>query len=334
MSSNEELKPQRFFSKKLLFHFFNATLLIILVILQGSILNYYIIANFKNNVHPYFLFIADFVCVFIFAGALTLSYQFLVKKQTLNVKKYIFASNNLVRKFPTKRLGVMPLSYGSWLFYSLVLFAKIIMIFTSNIPKEITTKHVFGTQLLQITIALSGIIFYLLVEGHNGYDRNSPRYSYVTHVCGKTGIEILDAVNVLALLLVDESNLPLTFTLETAVLILGSIDFLLPTLALYKLSLSDVNVDNLFLPMSILYSVLHLLMIDVPFLTLRIYLWCKYQKRASLFLMKNVFGIFVALRSIGPDLKDYCETRGKLDESRSGNDEVELETMNRSRIEA
>ncbi|KAK7794742.1 hypothetical protein R5R35_000771 [Gryllus longicercus] len=44
----------------------------------------------------------------------------------------------------------------------------------------------------EITIALSGVVFLLLVEGHNWAPRGSPRYLFVTLVCGKTAIEILD----------------------------------------------------------------------------------------------------------------------------------------------
>ncbi|XP_046991966.1 transmembrane protein 121B-like [Schistocerca americana] len=322
--------------RRMIFHVLDAVFLITILILQGTILNYYIIKHSKHHVTPYFWFIADIASLFIFAGTLTVSYQYLTKvKSDFDTDTFFLSPKRILhRKFPTSKLGIMPLSYVSWIIYSTFHFSKVAVIFKSGIPDHLKADDFLGNQALQITIALSGIIFILLAEGHNWSTRQSPRYLYVTSVGWKTGIEILDTVNLLALLLVNETKMILTYTLENSVLIVCSFNFFLPALALYKLSLSDMNHVRLFLPLNVLYNVLHLCLIDIPFLAIRIYIWVNYNKNASIFLMKNVFGIIMVLRSAYPDLHELFQRRyaSKLSSNQGHNratkEDISLHVLN------
>ncbi|KAJ9592285.1 hypothetical protein L9F63_001181 [Diploptera punctata] len=330
MGSEEENPMWCCVPKKMVLHIMDATFMTLLLVVQGTILNYYLISHYSNTVFPYFWFLADFACLFAFLGTLTIAYQYLTASEDVSVEdrvyryspKQVFGS-----KFPTSKLGVLPLSYVSWLFYTGILLAKVMMIFKSEIPDYLENYNVFGPQLLQVTIATSGIIFLLLVEGHNWAPRDSPRYTYVTSLCAKTGIEILDTVNLLALLLVN----------ETAMCFVHLI-FILPTLAVYKLSLSDLISERMSLPLKIVYNLLHLCLIDIPYLAVRMYLWIAYAHNASIFLMKNVFGIVFVLRGIYPDFEELIRRHCSVEEShRAGSngylpgtteDHIEMETLN------
>ena len=328
--------------KKMILHVMDATFMMLLLVVQGTILNYYLIRQYSNTVFPYFWFLADFASLFAFLGTLTIAYQYLTASEDVSIQdrvyryspKQVFGS-----KFPTSKLGVLPLSYVSWLFYTGILLSKVMMIFKSEIPDKLTNDEVFGPQTLQVTIATSGIIFLLLVEGHNWAPRDTPRYTYVTSLCAKTGIEILDTVSLLALLMVNETKMVLTFPLENTVLILCSFNFILPTLAVYKLSLSDLVSERLSLPLKIVYNLLHFCLIDVPYLAVRLYLWFYYGHNASIFLMKNVFGIVFVVRGIYPDFEELVRRHCSLEEPhRTGSngylpgatsdDHIEMETLN------
>lgn len=293
-------------SRRLVAHVFDGIFLLFILVLQGTILNYYIIEHYRSSVHPYFWFLGDIASLFLFAITLTISYQYLSKVNTNYDTNSFFMSPKriLYTHFPTTKFGIMPLSYVSWIFYSAVHLAKVITIFKSGIPDNLNPGDILGSHILQITMALSGVIFLLLAEGHNWSSRQSPRYLYVTSVGWKTGIEILDTVNLLALLLVNETKMVLTYALENSILIVCSFNFFLPALALYKLSLSDVKTENLFLPLKVLQNVLHLCLIDIPFLCIRIYIWVAYGRNASIFLMKNIFSIMMVVRSIYPDFEE------------------------------
>lgn len=323
-------------SRRLVVHVLDATSLVLVLILQASILNYYIIQYYKSDVSPYFWFIGDFISLFIFAGTLTVSYRYLTRCKECHPcqgeKSFYLSPKRIVSKFPTSTLGMLPLSYVSWFLYSCMLLAKVIIIFKSEIPEQLSPEEPFGPQLLQIAIAMSGIIFLLLVEGHNWAERGSPRYSYVTSVCGKTGIEILDTVSLLSILLMASTQSFLTTTLENAVIILAAFNFFLPVLALYKLSLCDFAAHPFSLPIGVLHNFLHLCLVDVPFLCVRVYLWVYYKQHASIFIMKNVFSIILVLRGMYPDLyklvQMFCRINHATSDKVSGN-ATELEGLNK-----
>ena len=92
------------------------------------------------------------------------------------------------------------------------------------------------------------------------------------------------------------------------------------------------------LPLKIVYNLLHLCLIDIPYLAVRMYLWTAYAHNASIFLMKNVFGIVFVLRGIYPDFEELIRRHYSVDEShRAGSngylpgiteDHIEMETLN------
>lgn len=53
--------------------------------------------------------------------------------------------------------------------------------------------------------------------------------------------------------------------------------------------------------------VLHMVLVDVPFLSIRVYLWLAYRENASMFLMKNALSIFLCLRGMYPDLVEFTD---------------------------
>lgn len=284
----------------------------LLVLTQGSLLDYYIILHFPGTNTLYFFFLGDFLCIFTFAGTLTIAYRYLVehhKEKKSTSQSFIYSPKRFINYYSTSKFGVLPLIYISWLFYSLLLLAKIAVIFTSEIPGKLRAQDVAGPQLLKVTIALSGIIFLILVEGHNWAEPGSPRYQYVTSVCTKTGIEVLDTVSLLSIILPpDDDPEALNTTFIGVIIALAGFNFLLPTLILYKLSLSQSCTDRFPLPLSVVHTLLHVYLIDMPFLGVRLFLWIKYHHNSSIFIMKNVFGIIFAIRSIYPDIKYLCSS--------------------------
>jgi hypothetical protein len=58
------------------------------------------------------------------------------------------------------------------------------------------------------------------------------------------------------------------------IIVLSSINLILPTLTLYSMSMSDFgrHLENVIV-IKVVYQLLHLLVINIPFLGVRIYLW-------------------------------------------------------------
>lgn len=285
---------------RMIVHTFDGFFLTVILIAQETIINYYIIMRYKESVFPYFFFALDFLCVCTFVGTLFVAFN--------NLKNILRQESvdgfNLHAGRVNLMLGDNPLIFLSWLFYSLIFVVKIILIFNDDsfIHGLSVTDH-FGPQLLKVALCSSSFLFLLLVEGHNWRKRGTPRYSYITSVCAKTGIEIFDSVSMLAILM--ESTSDLSPTVKDLILALSSLNFLLPTIKLYQLSYNDFSKNNYSFPITVIYMSLHMLLIDVPFLVVRLYLWLVYHENASMFLMKNALSIVLGLRGMFPDLIEF-----------------------------
>lgn len=303
-------------------HIFDAGLMLAVHVLQGSVLNYYIISHFSNSVVPYFWFVGDFLCLFVFAGTLTIAYKYFNRvtsgESLSDGSSFKLSPTRLINGYSTSRFGVLPLSYLSWIFYAGILIGKIAVIFKSGIPATLNTADFFGPQLLQVTIALASIIFFLLAESHNWAKHRSPRYHFVTSTCAHSGMAVLDTVALLSVLLPTRSGLltgPPDYVLDI-ILVLGLINLLLPAIALHRLGLSEPTAEKcqaqLLLPFSVIHDLSHLILVDIPFLIVRGYLWIGHGQHTSLFMMKNVLGIIMTLRSLHPDLSELVRRRRRL----------------------
>lgn len=169
---------------------------------------------------------------------------------------------------------------------------------TLNQNKVIIFSHLF-----QVCVALASIVFMLLVEGHNWHKKSSGGYSYITAVCKKTGIEIFDSVEMFDML-ITENNISSSW--ERVTFGLASINFILPIISLYELSITNFGKDKSKsnLPLRIFHNVLRLSLIDIPFLIVRLHAWLS-NKSMTMFMMKNLFNIIMSLRDLYLDLFLY-----------------------------
>lgn len=65
----------------------------------------------------------------------------------------------------------------------------------------------------------------------------------------------------------------------------------------------------------LIYRVVYLLIINVPFLVIRMYLWTYFSEDVSVFLLKNVILSYVHLRSFIPECREWIANMRKLRDS-------------------
>lgn len=274
----------------------DTVLLLGLTIAQGSLLNYLIIFHRQRSHAVYLWFLADFVVVMAFVGALLTSYQRVVRHIRRAVKSVLPSGPEL------PFYGALPLGYLSWFVYSSTLVAKIVVIFRWGIAARLGDQGLFTAQLLKIILGGgASLVFLLLVNSHRPPSHpNDDARNYVASLCTGTAFEIFDAIAILEVLFVDESRVVLTYPLERVILALSSIGLILPTLSLVRFSLADFGQSERPPLFGLVYSTLKLLAIEVPYLGVRVYLWDAYTS-SSVFMLKNILMIVVKLRYILPE---------------------------------
>lgn len=304
-----------------------ALLLLVVLVWQGSTLDFYLIHHHQGSVAWYFWFLADFLVLVTLMSAV-----FVARRHHSRPVRPADPGGGGGAADPGGAhtvLGRFPLCYISWLLYSFLLVAKIILLFRLDIAQllqeDLTT--VYSAQFLKAVVAGTALVFLLLVENHHAATVDSEQRTYLGSLCTGTTFEVLDSVTFLGLLFPRETHLTLTYPLENAVLALACVNFVLPGLLLFKLSQCEFGQQTRPLGLKLLYRLLRLALVDAPYLGVRCYLWAFVGHDVSLFVIKNVLGIYGGIRSLLPELRLYCRLLGKSGGHRRPRDALELKAI-------
>ncbi|EEC05820.1 conserved hypothetical protein, partial [Ixodes scapularis] len=274
--------------------------LLVVLVFQGSTLDFYLIRSNEGSVAWYFWFLADFL-----SGEFSRAIQSWVPCPPAFVQAQR-EEDAPQEDCPHPVWGRFPLCYVSWLLYSLLLVAKVVLLFRLDVAQLLEENARYGVQFLKAVVAAAAVVFLLLVEGHHDAASQSEQRTYLRSLSTGTTFELLDSVTFLGLLFPNETHLTLTYPLENAVLALACVNFVLPGLALFKLSQCEYGLRPRPLGLKLLYKLLHLSLVNVPYLAIRVYLWGFFGHDVSLFIVKNLLGIYAGIRALVPDLRLYC----------------------------
>ncbi|XP_068203381.1 transmembrane protein 121B-like [Palaemon carinicauda] len=286
-------------TKKLLYHSFLTGLLLIVVILQGVLLDVYIIYSDHTLIENYFWLVPDFLLVFGFVAAMASGYRSnKIKKSEVCQNDHRVKGEEETESLHAKVLGKHFLPFYIWLVYSILLVAKIAIIFKSQVPNKLDAKERLSPQLLKIAMSLSCIVFALLVEGQTSPEKNFEQNNYIKTLSHGTAFEILDSVTFISLLIQSESRLVLPLTLENAIIFFSCMNFMLPGIALIKLSRCQYGESPVCIVSSVLYKFSHLWFINVTYFIIRVHLWGGLSMEVSPFIVKNIYHIFSDMNDI------------------------------------
>lgn len=126
--------------------------------------------------------------------------------------------------------------------------------------------------------------------------------------------------------------------LQPLIITLAALNLILPTVTLYKLTTSNFG-EMYHVKLELIYNTLHLILVNVPFFIVRIYLWNASDREDVIFAIKNLYGIvgyfrglFSEIRILKGELKrkKQQEQRTRVP-SKVGNDrtkeDVEMSTL-------
>lgn len=194
-------------------------------------------------------------------------------------------------------------------------------------------KKTYSSEVIALILAGASIVFLLWVEAHrNLEDEYQKKLSKtcIDDLISHTVFEIFDAVVFLDLIIPEDQaeleadKINISYGLKMTILSLGALNFLMPTLGLYRLSrthfgekYAKIRVINertglpstRGLDITIIYHLLRLFAVNIPYLVIRIHMASFIGKDLSVFILKNILGIWVALRSLIPEIKEWIHIR-------------------------
>lgn len=213
----------------------------------------------------------------------------------------LFAPALLLRAYITYEEKRLPWLFAVWFLYVIAFVILIGVIFGGSEPIEekLDKEKFFGPNVLKMTLCLSPFILLLLLS--SGTDSIAYR-ELIWMLSLRVALDLFDGVEMLDVIIEEsEVNNEISDSFEKAILAFVCISFLLSPLQLIEVKLfRDRSVDDRkYLKFTMISrTTVQILVVNCVFLGLRLALYLKYGKDASIFIAKNVIIIFLGLFEI------------------------------------
>ena len=277
--------------KKAIFRrLFARILAVVILILQGAILKYYLIIE-GNSSWWFAWIIADAVVLSVWVYAMWMSHR---KSQNINA----------VAKDEIK------FAYITWIVYAVHLVPQVATLFKLKAPVFDERELVFGPNMLKMNLCLTPMLFLFLIYANHDAKSHSRRKYYLEKMTAAVTLDLFDSVEMLEYLFDKEK---ITIKLENAILAFSCMNIFLPTFALFELKFNKFHDSGEVSPISfkLIYVCSFMLFVNVPFLILRVILWHGYQLDVSVLLAKNVLAVILGIIEIfeffGDERPRKCE---------------------------
>ena len=198
--------------------------------------------------------------------------------------------------------------WGFWFIYILLYTISVAIIF-GEISHKLDKSETFGPNFLKamlcITPALLVLVLQLVI---------SPSYhKHVLALSVLAALDLFDGIEMLEIVLMQ--NDLVDFDLDDGVVIwiiaFACLSFVLTSLGLFCNKFDDVDtVEKRSHRIAICCGLAAILLTNVPFLVLRIYIWVDSHYEAAIFIAKNVVSLVVGLVEFGI-ARRYCACRYK-----------------------
>lgn len=276
--------------------------------IQAAILDYYLVI-YKG--HPWLICIsADVVVAIVFVMCFYFSYKYLKHAQTWGVDNVTVSDS-----------GNLPMSPVAWFLYATLVSIKTGICF-KDFVFELDESTFFGPNTLKTSIALSGIIFTLLLATNHDAKPGSHRRKYIEELTGTVIFDILDCVDSMEILFIREERETFPKGMDDAIIAIALINFFLPTIPLITLSKTKYGEAKLSHKLVMIHKVCLAFFVNLPLLITRMVLWHGLSRGISIFSLKNIivigmisFDLYETLE--GGEKETTMEMDGKV--SKNGN---------------
>ena len=266
-----------------------------LLILQGAILDYYLIAEESSSWFAWI--VTDAIVLFTWVFTMWISQR--------NRRKFGKSSESM---------DEIKFAYLAWIVYAAHLVPQVATLFKRKASLLEEKRHIFGPNMLKMNLCLTPMLFLFLIYAHHDAKSHSRRKYYLEKMTAAVTLDLFDSVEMLEYLF-DKDKI--TVELENAILAFSCMNIFLPTFALFELKYNKFHESGEISPISFkfIYICSFMFFVNVPFLVLRLILWHGHQLDVSVLLAKNalaiVMGIIEIMEFFGEQRPRRCEVCSK-----------------------
>ncbi|XP_031568664.1 uncharacterized protein LOC116303288 [Actinia tenebrosa] len=303
---------------------FGKVLCILLLLLQGGVLDYYLVTESKTSSYLGFI-TTDIVVLIVWLIVVFIAKvhcNIWMKFRHPNCPKFTMRwkarrnVNQIDGRYREDYPDELPYAFVAWLAYTSITLVPEVAVIFKNYADDLEDVKVYGQNILKIALCITPILFLLLVNSHHNAHPHSSRKWYVDKLTGGVTLDLIDSIDLMDILFLNDFKINLPAHLENAIIAFACINFFLPTLALLELSVNKFDGQVRPVSFQVLYSLSYILLVNVPFSIIRLILWFEYNQDVSVFIAKNIIMTFIYImdirESLGPSKPKKCPTCGKL----------------------
>ena len=258
---------------------FARILAVSLLILQGGILDYYLVVE-KSSSTWFAWIITDVIVLFAWVFTMWMSHR---KSQS--------------RRVETMAKDEIKFAYIAWIVYAVHLVPQVATIFKHEAIVFYDEERLFGSNMLKMNLCLTPMLFLFLIYAHHDAKSHSRRKYYLEKMTAAVTLDLFDSVEMLEYLF-DKEKIPVE--LQNAILAFSCMNIFLPTFALFELRFNKFHDNGEVSPISFkfIYICSFMFFVNIPFLVLRLILWHGYHLDVSVLLAKNALAIIMGIIEI------------------------------------
>lgn len=255
--------------------------------IQLSLTDYYLITYNKHTIHWMAWAVPDLVVITVFVFTFIFGYRFF-----MNIKYYSGERNQSHTTILHTWFGVI-----TWFVYSIMLSTKVGIAF-NTFAFRLSDTTFLGLNTLKSTVALAGAVFVLLLATLHDANPGTQRKAYIDAIAGTVLFDVIDCVASLNVVTIRTSRAELAVAVQQTIIAVACINLILPTLHLLILAKTNYSRKKLCPRTITVYRVIHALLVNLPLLITRVFVWHGVSHGVSVFALKNVTVICVALHDL------------------------------------
>lgn len=196
-----------------------------------------------------------------------------------------------------------------WVSYVIALIVNIGIIFGS-IGDKLDRKNFLGPNVLRGVLCVTPPLLLLLLHNADDLDRSDERKDLVSKLSYQMVIDLFDFVDMIDIVLDDKGKMNCPFantgnsslnaipeSFGTAMAAVASVSLLMSIWQLFENKLSSDKTKIRF-GTTVLRHMAGIALVNLPFLIIRLVVWAKYRRDASIFIAKNIISIVLSIMNL------------------------------------
>lgn len=245
---------------------------------QGAVFSILIAEHITSSLGTFFVAYLPSICIFLY---------FLVR--------YEYAKND----------NQVLYIWGIWLIYIVLAFVPIVAVIFGLVVDKIESDEVPGINALRFMLCATPILLILLLN----ITISPEHWKFVITLSVTASLDLFDGIEMLEVILLQHQTGPVFLELSTqttaCIIFFSCLNFVVSPLALLQHKLTG-NKEGDVKPRkntTIIKAGIQMVLINLPFLILRVYIWADHHYESSIFLTKNIISLVIGSLEIGSALK-------------------------------